>query len=46
MVEPLIMQGARLSSWTKNLAKANMPSILSGLGKASKVKEFVLEMDN
>ena len=23
-----------------------MPSILSGLGKASKVKEFVLEMEN
>jgi hypothetical protein len=23
-----------------------MPSILSGLGKASKVKEFVLEIDN
>jgi hypothetical protein len=23
-----------------------MPNILSGLGKASKVKEFVVEMDN
>jgi hypothetical protein len=46
MVKPLIMQGARFSSWTKKLAKVNMPSILSGLGKASKVKEFVLEIDN
>jgi len=46
MVEPLIMQDARPSSRTKKLAKANMPSILSRLGKASKVKVFVLEMDN
>jgi hypothetical protein len=28
------------------LAKGNLPSILLGLGEASKVKEFVLEMDN
>jgi hypothetical protein len=27
------------------LLEVNMPSILLGLGKASKVKEFVLEMD-
>ena len=26
--------------------KVNMPSILSGFGKASKVKEFMLEMNN
>ena len=40
------MQGARPSSWTKKLANVNMPSMLLELGKACKVKEFVLEMDN
>jgi hypothetical protein len=40
------MQGVRPSSSTKKLANVNMPSMLLGLGKASKVKEFVLEMDN
>jgi hypothetical protein len=30
----------------KKLGKVNMPSILWGLGKASKVEEIVLEMDN
>jgi hypothetical protein len=42
----LIMQGVRPSSWTKKLANVNMPSMLVELGKASKVKEFVLDMDN
>jgi hypothetical protein len=28
------------------LAKVNIASILSGLGKTNKVKEFVLEMEN
>jgi hypothetical protein len=46
MVEPLIMQGVRPSSRTKKLANVNMPSMLLGLGKPSKVKEIVLEMDN
>ena len=46
MIELLMMQGARPSSATKKLAKANMPSTFSGLGKARKVKEFLLEMDN
>ena len=41
-----MMQGARPSSSTKKLAKVNMPSTFSGLGKARKVKEFLLEMDN
>ena len=40
------MQVARPSSSTKKLAKINMPSILSQLGKASKVKTFELKMDN
>ena len=46
MIELLMMQGARPSSSTKKLAKVNMPSTFSGLGKARKVKEFLLEMDN
>ena len=41
-----MMQGARPSSSTKKLANVNMPSTFSGLGKARKVKEFLLEMDN
>ena len=40
------MQGVRPSSLTKKLVGVNMSSNLSGLGKASKVNEFVLEMDN
>jgi hypothetical protein len=28
------------------LANVNMPSMLLGLGKGSKVRKFVLEMDN
>jgi hypothetical protein len=40
------MQGVRPSSWTKKLAKVNMPSILLGFGKGSKVRKFMLEMDN
>ena len=39
------MQGARPFSWAKKLAEVNMPNILSGFGKGSKVEEFVLEMD-
>ena len=46
MIDLLMMQGARSSSSTKKLAKVNMPSTFSGLGKARKVKEFLLEMDN
>src|ERR1700738_1744885 len=46
MIELLMMQGTRPSSSTKKLAKVNMPSTFSGLGKARKVKEFLLEMDN
>ena len=45
-IELLMMQGARPSSSTKKLAKVNMPSTFSGLGKARKVKDFLLEMDN
>ena len=45
MIELLMMQGARPSSSTKKLAKVNMPSTFSRLGKARKVKEFLLEMD-
>jgi hypothetical protein len=40
------MQGVRSSSVTKKLVGVNMSSTLSGFGKASKVNEFVLEMDN
>jgi hypothetical protein len=46
LIEHLLMQGSRPSSSTKKLAKGNMPSTFSGLGKARKVKEFLLEMDN
>jgi hypothetical protein len=46
MIELLMMQRARPSSSTKKLAKVNMPTTFSGLGKARKVKEFLLEMDN
>jgi hypothetical protein len=46
LIELLMMQGSRPSSSTKKLAKVNMPSTFSGLGKAKKVKEFLLEMDN
>ena len=46
MIELLMMQGARPSFSIKKLAKVNMPSTLSGLGKARKVKEFLLQMDN
>ena len=46
LIEHLLLQGARPSSSTKKLAKVNMPSTFSGLGKARKVKEFLLEMDN
>jgi hypothetical protein len=35
-----MMQGARPSSWIKKLAKVNMPSILSGFGKARKVNKI------
>ena len=38
-----MMQGARPSSSTKKLAKVNMPSTFSRLGKARKVKEFCLK---
>ena len=40
------MQGARPSPSTKKLAKVNMPSTFPRLGKARRVKEFLLEMDN
>ena len=46
MIELLMMQRARPFSSTKKLAKVNMPSTFSGLGKARKVKEFLLEIDN
>ena len=46
LIEHLLMQGSRPSSSTKKLAKVNMPSTFSRLGKARKVKEFLLEMDN
>ena len=46
MIELLMTQGARPSSSTKKLAKVNMPNTFSELGKAKKVKEFLLEMDN
>jgi hypothetical protein len=46
MIELLMMQRARLSSSTKKLAKVNMPSTFSWFGKARKVKDFLLEMDN
>jgi hypothetical protein len=46
MIELLMTQGTRPSSSTKKLAKVNMPSTFSGLGKARKVKEFLLEIDN
>ena len=46
LIEHLMMQGSKPSSSTKKLAKVNMPSTFSGLGKARKVKEFLLEMDN
>jgi hypothetical protein len=46
MIEFLMMQGARPSFSTKKLAKVNMPRTFSGLGKARKVKECFLEMDN
>ena len=42
----LIMQGVKPSSWTKKLANVNMPNILLELGKGSKVRKFVLGMDN
>ena len=41
-----MIQGVRPSSFTKKLAKVNMPNCFSGLGKASKVNKIVLEMDN
>ena len=40
------MWGGRPSFWTKKLAKVNMPNALMGFGKASKVKEFLTELDN
>ena len=46
MIELLMMQGIQPSSSTKKLAKVKMPSTFLGLGKARKVKEILLEMDN
>ena len=46
LIEHLLTQEARPSSSTKKLAKVNIPSTFSGLRKAKKVKEFLLEMDN
>jgi hypothetical protein len=43
MIELVMMQGARPSSLTKKLAKVNMPSTFSGLGKARKVKDHALQ---
>ena len=40
-----MVQGPSLSSLIKKLSKLNMPSTYFGLGKAKKVKEFLLEMD-
>jgi hypothetical protein len=45
LIERLVMQEPNSSSLMKKSAKVNMPSILSGLGKAKKV-EFLFEMDN
>lgn len=39
------MQGVRPFS-TKKLAKINMPTTLSGFGKARKVKNILSKMDN
>lgn len=41
IIELLTMQSARPSSSTKKLAKTNMPSTFSSLGKARKRKEKV-----
>ena len=46
MIEFLIVQGARPSFSTKKLAKFNMTSTILKLGKARKVKVFLLKMDN
>ena len=46
MIELLIMQGTRPSSSTMKLTKVNMPSTFSRFGKARKVKDFFVEMDN
>ena len=45
ILEFFMMQGGRLLSSRKKLAKVHMLSILLGLGKARK-KKCVLEMDN
>jgi hypothetical protein len=46
LIEFLKMQRARPSFSAKKLAKVNMPNTFSVLGKAIKVKEFLLEMNN
>jgi hypothetical protein len=46
MIKLFMMQGARFFSSTKKLAKVNMPSTFSRLGKAKNVKEILLEIDN
>lgn len=46
MIKLIMMQGARVSSSTKMLAKVNMPSIFFGFGKAIKMKDFLLKNDN
>ena len=45
IIKLLMVQGARPSS-TKKIAKINMPSTFSGLGKTRKVNEFLLKIDN
>ena len=46
MIKLLMLLGTRPSSSTKKLAKVNIPSTFFRLGRARKVKEFLLEMDN
>lgn len=40
MVKFLMMQGVRLTSSRKKLAKVNIPSTFSGLGKARKMNRI------
>ena len=45
MLKLFMVQGARLPSSTKKLAKVNMPSTYFGLGKSKEVKEFLLKIE-
>ena len=46
MIELFMMQNAISSSPTNRLAKVNMPSSFMGLGKAKKIKNILLKIDN